>query len=199
MPEAPFRYGADTYLFELAALFGPLARLDEPQGAYRSHASNGYESRPFLERIGSEVGWYDVIFPALTQLSGRLGLRADERMWREDSWFHRLARAIEELRAVLPSDARIAMGDGGAWGLDDELDGWRFVPFPADRKEYGYAPAGDEHAVAELDALPGRADFFVLAWAAFWWRDSYPGLDAYLREGWECVHASEQAQCYRIS
>ena len=36
-------------------------------------------------------------------------------------------------------------------------------------------------------------------WAAFWWRDAYPGLDAYLREGWECVHASEQAQCYRIS
>ena len=56
-----------------------------------------------------------------------------------------------------------------------------------------------EHAVAELDALPGRADFFVLAWAVFWWRDSYPGLDAYLREDWECVHASEQAQCYRIS
>jgi glycosyltransferase involved in cell wall biosynthesis len=199
MPEEPFFYGADTYLFELAPLFGPVALIAEPQGAYRRHASSGHDALPLAAWLPLEIGWYEVLFPALTQYAARLGLAADERAWREGSWFYRLAGAIAELRALLPAQARIAVGDGGAWGLDDELDGWRFVQFPANGEEYGYAPADDEHAVVELEKLPARADYFVLAWPAFWWRDLYTGFDACLRERWECLYESEQVAVYRVA
>jgi glycosyltransferase involved in cell wall biosynthesis len=198
MPEQPFRYGADTYLFELAPLFGPVARLSEPQGAYRRHASSGHESRALSTRLGIEVGWYDAIFPVLKEYSERLGLEADERMWRDGSWFHRLARAVEELRAVLPPQATAAVADGGAWGLDDELDGRCLLTFPEEPRRYGSTPVDDEHAVAELEALSNRADYFVLGWPCFWWRESYPRFAAHLRQHLECVSESEQALVYRV-
>lgn len=41
IPEGDYRRSADTYLFNLAALFGEVGAIDEPLGCYRFHARNG--------------------------------------------------------------------------------------------------------------------------------------------------------------
>ena len=41
MPEVGWERGADTYLFNLAALSGQVGAIDEPLGGYRVHGNNG--------------------------------------------------------------------------------------------------------------------------------------------------------------
>jgi hypothetical protein len=42
IPEGQFRIAADGYLVTLAPLFGPVASLEEPLGAYRQHGENAW-------------------------------------------------------------------------------------------------------------------------------------------------------------
>src|SRR5262249_16983053 len=51
IPEKEYRVGADTYLFELAPLFGTLASVPEPLACYRLHGHNHYSSRSLEEQL----------------------------------------------------------------------------------------------------------------------------------------------------
>ena len=96
---------------------------------------------------------------------------------RSKSWFHRVARSLDDICAVVPEGETLILVDGDEWGAGADLRGRRRLPFPERDGEYWGLPADGASAVAELDRLRGAgAAFAVVAWPAFWWLDHYAEL-----------------------
>lgn len=69
--------GADWYLVHLAALFGPVAAIDEPLALYRLHGANLYASTALsldLGQIRATIGYVERTRAYLAEFAARLGL-----------------------------------------------------------------------------------------------------------------------------
>ena len=166
MPEAPYRTGADTWLFVLAAGFGRVLRSAEPHGQYRRHAHQDGVSRAFEDQVDVWLRWHEPAWAALAVHCHRRGLPADVDAWRRNSWPGRLRAISAVLDRVIPADDAFVLIDEGHWAM--RPDGRR-RPLPC------RAPSDDATAIAELEELRRRgARFLVVAAEASWWLDSYP-------------------------
>ena len=180
LPEALYRNGCDTCLFEVAPFFGRVKSLSEPLSLYRQHGANDHVSMSAEAKVERELLFYDHYTSLLRRHFDRLGRHPDYNAWLRGSWWHRHAAAIEELNALPEPHRPLILADEGTWELGP-IAGRERLPFLEANGEYAGPPAGDAQAIAELQRMQAMgARFIAFAWPAFWWLDHYAGLRACL-------------------
>ncbi len=187
MPEAGFAICADVYLLELAPLYGPLLRIDEPQSLYRIHGANHYITQDFDRKLAQGLELYDRVLALVADHAARLGLAVDANAQREQSWFHRLSLSLDEIAAVIDPRDRFLLADLDEWGLRPTAVRWP-LPFPERDGVWWGVPADDAEAIAELEReRAGGVGYLVVAWPAAWWLEHFSGFARWLRERFACV------------
>jgi hypothetical protein len=182
VPET-IRMCADGFLYEVAPLYGRVARLPAPGGTLRKHPS-WFGGVLLEERLPRTVHVHEHVIRALATRARELGREPREERWRERSWPLRQLRALRELDAVVPSATPFVLVDEGRFGLEPTL-----------RRPALPLPAGlsDEAALAELGRLRERgAAFAVVPWSGFAWLAGAQGFAAHLRSAHEVVLDNER-------
>ena len=193
IPENDFKIGADTYLFETVPFFGLVNRIDQSLGAYRIHGRNNYNNKSFSQKLYSELSFYDSLFKTLDTYCKKLGLEADQKVWKDKSWFHWVAKAIEDIKKVIPEESKMILADEGVWDAGKDLDGRSIYPFVEKDGAYDGVPIHDEHAITELKRMYKMGvEYLVFTWITFWWLDGYPTLRKYLDDNYNCVYKNER-------
>jgi hypothetical protein len=174
MPEQEFRLCADSYLSALAPLYGHLARLEQPQGGYRLHGSGNFAGAQFRERMRRGLELIEQLSAVTAEHAQALGFEPDRPAWREQSWWHRVARAFEDVTALI-GPAHVVLIDDDVLGLTWSCK--RAHPITERDGIYWGPPSDGAHAVAELRRMrEAGARFAVIVWSSFWWLDQYPEL-----------------------
>lgn len=189
------KHGGDAYLFTLSPFFGPLKRINAPQGCYRVHSGN-FSGHTILSKVRRDVRRYEHHCQVLADHLRRKGMDVDPSNWVRNSssyaWMRNLLKAAEEVEALLPPDAAFILVDENQWGGPSFLPERRVLPFPERNGEYWGPPRDDAAAIAELKRLRREgARFIVFAAAAFWWLDYYAGLTEHLRRHCRPLAASD--------
>jgi hypothetical protein len=160
---------------------------------HRENARRFFRDRPadFLELdITGGEGWY--------QLCRFLGTDVPESPFphkntKQSNWVWRdralhMTKILEQLR----------VRDGDVVLLDEEETGYEvdrgrhFVPFPESQGGYGGPPASDAEAIEEIERLRSAgANYFVVAWPAFWWLDHYSRFSEHLITRYGRLHADD--------
>ena len=180
---------ADAYLYDLAPLYGPIARLQEPHGTYRQHPDRNFGARPFDERLPKSAFVHELLIPRLAERCRELGIQPDERSWAQRSWPLRSFRALTDIDGLVPSSTPFVLVDDGKLGVN-ATPTRRLIPFPP-------SPS-DDVALAELERLrPAGAEFLVVAWPAFSWFDQ-PRLARHLRSSHRLVLENEQVIAFAL-
>jgi hypothetical protein len=180
LPEALYRNGCDTCLFELAPFFGRIKSLGVPLGIYRQHGANDHVSMPAEAKVERELRFYEHYTAILREHFERAGRQPDYEAWRRHSWWHRQAEALRELAALPDPHRPLILADEGTWELGP-VAGRERRPFPEAGGEYAGPPLDDRHAIEEaVRQREAGARFLAFAWPAFWWLDHYAGLRAWL-------------------
>lgn len=193
MPEQEFRIGADTYLFEMVALYGAVKKVDEPLGSYRIHNQNNYHNKSFSDKLNAEITFYDALFDTMDVYCKKLKLNNDLKVWRENSWFHKLPQAVQDIREHTEKGSEIILVDDNRWGLTNEFEGRKIYPFLEEDGVYMGSPENDEKAIHELERMREKgAEYIVFAWASFWWLDEYRKLEEYLHFQYTCILNNER-------
>lgn len=199
MPEAPFRTGADTYLFLLAPAFGCVAAGTEPMGTYRLHASNNYSGRGFDERMERLRAWFDTSLDSLEHQCRRRGIPARPEAWRRNTWAYRVSDAVARLDAIIPPRAKYVLADAGEWALTPS-ERRRPIPFPERDGRYWGPPPDDTGAIQELERLrDDGARFLVFGFPAFWWLDHYRGLREHVESKFSPVARDAEMIIYDLT
>ncbi len=179
--------GADTYLSNLAPLYGLVERVEEPQGLYRVHGKNNYSSLRFEEKLKQNLWGFEECCRALADHSRTVGIAVDVERWRSQSWLYRFMRARDELASLVPADATVMLVDDAGVGVE-VVAARAVVPFRERHGEYRGPPSDDDDATSELERLRSQGmDFVVFAWPAFWFLDHYTGFRADLERRFRCV------------
>lgn len=119
IPEVEFRISADGYLVTVAPLFGPVASIEEPLGAYRLHGENAWAlgSTGIGERMRLALLHDAQRHEALGRTARALGLAMKPRPGLRDH--NHLATRVSSLcldpvHHPYPDDSRIELGLRGA-------------------------------------------------------------------------------------
>lgn len=200
MPEAPFRTCPDFYLSALAPLYGPMKRVDEPQGFWRLHGANNSGSDTFEQRVAVAVRRADLVFEVVREHCQKMNLPADVRVWKANSWEHRLSYALNSLTRVIPRGSLFVLIDDDQWGAPETLGGSRRLPFVGREGVYWGPPVDDVEAIAEVERLQSLEgiQFVVFAWPAFWWLDYYARFAAWLTTAFTSVLHDEQLAVFAL-
>ncbi len=181
------RPGPDVYLSTLAALYGRIEWVPEPQACYRMHGQNGYQSLQFEDRLKYDMALFDYVSEAAAEYCARLRIDVDREQWKARSWAYRVQQAVCDIVRLVPAGASFILVDEANWKTDPSLAGRKRIPFLEHEGQYWGCPADDATAIAELERLRERgADFMVFTWQAFWWLDYYSGLRRRLRGEFHC-------------
>jgi len=199
IPEDAFRLCADDYLYNLAPAFGEVKTIKTPQSCYRIHGGNHYISRSFDEKLNIELRGYERLCCALADTLRRNGIDVDPEKWRRHSWFHRLERAVTEIKCILSSCDSLILIDGNEWDATDAFGSRTVRPFvERDGIDWG-PPANCESAIEQLQLLRRQGEeHLVIGWPAFWWFDTYPLFAKYLDETSSCVLRNDDVAIFRL-
>jgi Glycosyl transferase family 2 len=193
MPEFEYKTCPDLYLSVLAALFGPMKRIADPQALWRIHGENNSWLKPFDERLGDHLQRLDHCFDVLRGHCEATGAHVDPEVWKANSGLHRIHRATEELSALIPLGESFILADEDKWETDAVIAGRRRIPFLERNGQYGGRPPDDETAIREFERLRRTgASLMVFGWPAFWWLEYYAGLNQHLRSHFSCVLQNER-------
>jgi glycosyltransferase involved in cell wall biosynthesis len=196
MPDADFPRAADAYLVTLASAFGLIRSIDEPQGSYRVHGSNGYAAKALDRKSEHVLRYFERCAEALHTYLARAGIDVDPQRWRERNeyfrWMSRLHTATNELAELVEEGRTFLIVDDGQWG-DAVLTGRRSIPFLERDGTYWGAPPDDETAIGELERMrDAGAEWIAFGWPAFWWLDHYRQFTEYLFARFRCVLKNER-------
>jgi glycosyltransferase involved in cell wall biosynthesis len=180
---------ADGYLYDLAPLYGRVARLDAPLGAVRKHAS-GFFGLGLDARLPRSVRTHERLIEDMAARCRALGLAPDVERWRARSWPLRQHRALGELDRALPPGSPFVLVDDGRFGLE-----------PSERRPARpLSPDGEERAVAELARLRGEgAAFAVVPWPSFPWLERARRFEHALRASPSVVVDNERLLVVALS
>ena len=180
IPEELYRISADKHLLELAPFFGELRRVDEPLSLYRRHAEGSQVRADVEERLARELAFYDCYCQVIEEHLAHEGIRVDRELWKQGSWWHRQAAAIEALRGLPDPGGPLLLVDEGAWG-SGPVAGRETLPFlERDGVSWG-SPADDATAIRELERMRAAgAGTLVFVWSTFWWLEQYRDFRAHL-------------------
>lgn len=116
----------------------------------------------------------------------------------QSSWNNNVLQAEEYAGAVLPKDAVLILVDNAEFGAHWLHDRSKFAFTELDGK-YNGPPTNDSMALTEFQRLRARgAQFLVLAWPAFWWKDYYEDFFTHLTETYNCIAENSQIQVFDI-
>jgi Glycosyl transferase family 2 len=200
LPEAEgFRFGgSDTYLSNLAPLYGLVTSVEQPQGVYRVHGKNNYSSLRFEAKLKQNLWGFEQCCRALADHSRAVGMEPDVERWRSRSWLYRFVRAREELASLVPAKATVMLVDDAGVGVE-VVSAKTVVPFRERCGEYWGPPSDDVDAVFEFERLRLRGvDFAVFAWPAFWWLDHYTGFRTDLERRFRCVLKNDRLVVFDV-
>jgi hypothetical protein len=199
IPENVFRLCADDYLYNLAPAFGQVHTIDQPQSCYRIHGKNNYSSKSFHERLDIELRAYDDQCCSLAEALSRNGISVDPAKWKQHSWFHRLERAIADIKRVLGSRDSFVLVEGNEWDAAGAFESCVVRPFiERDGLDWG-PPADSECAIEQLEArrLEGE-EYVVIGWPAFWWFEAYPTFAKHLERTASCLLRNDNVAIFRL-
>lgn len=180
MPVPDLRVCADVYLYDLAPLYGPVARLDRPGGAIRFHDDSNFMARRYDDRLPQSVRVHELTIPKMAERCRQIGRDPDEAAWRERSWPLRSQRALDEIDTVIPASTPFALIDGGRVGVE---------PTPGRPL---VRVAEDGTTLADLR----QHDFVVIAWPSFPWLDARPELLADIERSYHPVLDNPRVRVY---
>ena len=199
MPEDVFRWGADNYLLNMAPIHGAVAAVDEPLGCYRVHGRND-TLKPLQQRATEFFARYERCREAAARELGRLGVPAAPEAWPRDTWFHRIAAALQDIDSRLPAAAPFILVDDDQWGAESVIGGRRRIPFTEREGAYWGPPADDGAAVQELERLRrGGARFLAVAWVCFWYLEHYPRFAEHLRSSYPLLAATDRLLIFDLT
>ncbi len=165
---------ADGYLYELAPLFGRVARFTEPLADYRHHGASAFSATPFDRRFAGGLRMHRALMAPMAARARELGVEPDVAGWRKRSWYERLARFLAEL------DQLVAPGEPFAFFEPERLG-----PDPTERRRL--VPV---HAPADLRAARAAgAELLVVGWPSFERWDGHAGAP---------VRASDLLRAYAL-
>lgn len=192
MPEAEYKLGADQYLFVLAPVFGGFRCLSEPQGYYRIHGSNDTQ-KPLQTYVREFFARYEHGCETLSRVLKNRGIEVNPYSWTQDSWYHKVYAAMQEIAAVIPPAVKFILVDQNLWINSDFGNGRRHIPFLEREGHYWGPPADDEEGILEIERLRQRgAAYIVFVWFCFWWFEYYPRLHDYLKANYLCHVKNER-------
>ena len=173
--------GADAYLFELAPFFGKLVLIDEPQLFYRQHGRNDHVVLDVDVQVQRGISFFERSAPIALAECRRMDCDADLDTWRRYSWWCRVGRAVDHVKANIPTASAFMLVDDQLWGGGHVLDGRPIIPFLEHDGEYWGAPSNAHEAIQCFERLRGGGThYIVFAWSAFWWLEMYSEFTAYL-------------------
>jgi len=188
MPESEYQTCPDLYLSILAALFGPIKRIADPQALWRIHGENNRWREPFDKRLGVLVWRLDHCFDVLRHHCEARGARVDPEVWKANSWLYRVHRVTRDLSGLIAPGKSFILADEDQWETDAVIADRRRIPFLEQNGQYGGRPPDDETAILEFERLRRTgASLMVFGWPAFWWLEYYAGLHQHLRSHFPCV------------
>ena len=191
IPETDFRAGADYYLLVLAPLFGTVRRLEEPHGLYRVHGSN-HTLKPVEEYIKEYTNWFEVTSQSLHSILSSQGIKVTAENWPRESWYHRIAMAIEQIKQVIKASEAFILVDGDQWMTKEFVAGRRRISFIEKDGIYWGEPESDLSAIQEIEHQRAQgASAIFIAWPSFWWLDYYKGMTQHLRQNYQCVQEND--------
>ena len=116
----------------------------------------------------------------------------------QNSWTNDVLQAEEYVGAVLPKDAVLILIDNAEFGAHWLQDRSKFSFTELDGK-YNGPPSNDGAALTEFQRLRASgAQFLVLGWPAFWWKDYYEEFFTHLAETYNCIAENSQVQVFDI-
>jgi glycosyltransferase involved in cell wall biosynthesis len=174
------RVCADGYLYDLAPLYGPVARLSRPGGAVRFHDDSNFMARRYDDRLPHSVRAHELTIPKMAERCRQIGREPDEAAWRERSWPLRSQRALDEIDKVVPASTPFVLIDDGRVGAE---------PTPT-------RPLVRVPEVGTTLADLRRHDFVVVAWPSFPWLDGRPDLRAGLERSHRPVLDNPRIRVY---
>lgn len=201
MPEdvSYYKTCADEYLYTLAPVFGSIKTIKEPQGFYRIHGKNIYSARPFREKLRLELEGHGQQTAALSKVLQKFGFLIDQDLWRRNSWFHLLVKAMEDVEAFIPQDNAFILVDDATLQAEEIYPDRKVIPFLEYDGYYGGSPENDQTGIRELSRLKDAgACFIVFAWPGFWWLKEYPQFHQYLRSHFPAVAENERVLIFDL-
>lgn len=199
LPEPERRYGIDGLLWTIIPLFGKVVEIQEPLGLYRWHGENWFARRAMDERVRVGVEEFEFYMAQLEKWSDKLGLDFQHDSWRENSWFHQWAQALEEIAQVVRPGNTMILVDEEQWGSGPSWRGRRILPFLEKNGEYFGLPHDGRTAVRELERMRAEgAEFMVFIASTFWWLDYYGELRKWLGRNAGLVLATPRLKIYDL-
>jgi hypothetical protein len=204
LPEVEVIFGtgsaaADTYLSSLAPLYGRVAQVSEPLGSYRIHGGNDYAGIPFDEKMERDLRVFDNCVAGLAQHCNRLGLQANPSAWKQNAWPRRRHVAIAALIERVPEGETVILLDGGKWGPSNDFGGRHCISIVPGSEQRDNFLQSAHMAISALEQLRNSsAQYLVLTWTARGWLATAERFEAYLRERYPCIFASEEIELFDL-
>lgn len=197
MPEEPFSFGADDFLFTLAPLFGEIKSIPQPLGYYRVHGTNDTLKQDYFTSFFAR---YEQCCEILSHFLGREGINIDPGSWPRDHWYHEIYNDMNKLAQLIPGDQAFILVDENHWLTGETLLGRRRILFTENNGQYNGPPASDEKAIEELekDRQQG-ASYIVFTWPAFWWLDYYKDFHEHLKSNYHCILKDNRMVIYNLN
>lgn len=184
---AQLRVCADGYLYDLAPLYGPVARLDRPGGAIRFHDDSNFMARGYDDRLPHSVRAHELTIARMAERCRQLGRKPDEAGWRERSWPIRSQRALDDIAEVIPASTPFVLIDGGRLGVEPTASR-PLVRLPEHTE--------DADAVTDLHRNRPAADLLVVTWPSFPWLDAMPGVQTEIRTSYRPLRENSRLRIY---
>lgn len=198
LPEALYRNGCDTFLFEAAPFFGKIGRLPSPQTLYRQHGRNDHASMNAEAKVARELQFYEHYSEFLAAHCRSRNILVNTREWRRRSWWHLHDALLKDVARLPHPELPLIVIDDGALEMGRFAGRERFHFL--DRAGAFFGPPADEAAaIAELDRLrKAGAGHIVVAWNSFWWREQYPAFFDHLSRHFQKLLDNERCMVFAL-
>jgi hypothetical protein len=203
LPEHEDKHGADGFLRKLAPLYGEMRTIDEPQGCYRVHSKNYGAGRGLFFTFRRALKRFPIYCDLASEHLARLGFSVNSSAWRgpgsEFAWLRDSVALYDDISSVIPLHTSVVLVDNGMLGAE-LLPDCRVLPFLERDGQYWGPPRDAHHALDELARMRNHgAQFFLIAFPAFWWFDFYPELRSSLHHHYPCIHDSARLVAFDLS
>jgi glycosyltransferase involved in cell wall biosynthesis len=199
IPEMTYRFGADSYLLNLAGIYGTIRAIQQPLGCYRVHGMND-TLKPFEHRAKEFLIRYEHCRVALAEHLNRTGVDLVGTCWLRDTWYHRIAEAMQHVEMSVPSGAAFILVDDNQWQADELIGGRNWLPFLEREGQYWGPPVDDAEAIREIERLRASGwTYVVFAWPSFWWLDYYCAFRRHLEAHYRLILSTARVRVFQLS